>query len=858
MESSRRIQSLSDSSTDEENGSRPSFASPPKKRKSLHNYYEEEKTTFQSRGTVIVSPPTNCVASTSSSGFPYNAMSSSQDSETSDEEEVSEPSIHKAYIKPKPTSAPIMDQKAKAMMAKMGFKEGTGLGKHHQGRVQPIEVSQQRGRRGLGMQIKGLEAEEVEWDSSRETIEVEESVIWFPSHDYLPPTLSELRRWKVEGNKKLSIDDETNFCDAEVLLQVLECKSIFDRLEEEELRKARTRSNPFETIRGGIFLNRAAMKMANMDAVFDFMFTDPKTREGTSFVLPNELLYFADVCAGPGGFTEYVLWRKKWEAKGFGFTLKGSNDFKLEEFHVAPSECFEPHYGLHGIEGDGDVYRPENIKEFTQFVLSQTEGKGVHFMMADGGFGVEGQENLQEILSKRLYLCQFLVALSIVRIGGHFTCKLFDVFTPFSAGLVYLMYRSFEEVCIHKPNTSRPANSERYIVCKWKKNDVQDVEKYLYEINCRLMELSSASCKIDVLHIVPLDLMFGDSNYSDYLRESNNSLGMRQVINLAKIAAFCKDTSLREDRQSELKKQCLDFWKIPDKARTAPHRAGPSDKAKELLAQNNSVLGKQSTTLTGLTFLQDSIKSVYDWRCIVLGLEANNSMQTFFLGLGKNNVFRWDVSKLRWHKLTENIELVRDTLFYGEMIQELRGEGRSQKRSHTLHIIDAVYLGGVDISQLHLKERHEKIRLYAKSLNKASRTDLVTIRAKESFKLEDLNQIFERLVPRIIKNSGCQERLVFSVDDDTQRAYLPSGLLIYKATKNPWMLALSKSSGRKYWYNVMNRQSLYECPKDSITSFFECHNTRLTWWWNNGASQGNVEEISKADFASFVYTLCGK
>ena len=128
-----------------------------------------------------------------------------------------------------------------------------------------------------------------------QTIEVEESVIWFPSHDYLPPTLSELRRWKVEGNKKLSIDDETNFCDAEVLLQVLECKvitnlksnfvpiynlfdtflfdlpisiqSIFDRLEEEELRKARTRSNPFETIRGGIFLNRAAMKMANMDAV---------------------------------------------------------------------------------------------------------------------------------------------------------------------------------------------------------------------------------------------------------------------------------------------------------------------------------------------------------------------------------------------------------------------------------------------------------------------------------------------------------------------------------------------------------------------------------------------------------------
>lgn len=58
------------------------------------------------------------------------------------------------------------------------------------------------------------------------------------------------------------------------------------------------------------------------------------------------MIYFADVCAGPGGFSEYVLWRKKWEAKGFGFTLKGPDDFKLEKFHhSAPSECFEPHYG---------------------------------------------------------------------------------------------------------------------------------------------------------------------------------------------------------------------------------------------------------------------------------------------------------------------------------------------------------------------------------------------------------------------------------------------------------------------------------------------------------------------------------
>lgn len=60
---------------------------------------------------------------------------------------------------------------------------------------------------------------------------------------------------------------------------------------------------------------------------------------------PDDLLYFADVCAGPGGFSEYVLYRKKWHCKGFGFTLKNENDFRLADFYAGPCETFEPYYG---------------------------------------------------------------------------------------------------------------------------------------------------------------------------------------------------------------------------------------------------------------------------------------------------------------------------------------------------------------------------------------------------------------------------------------------------------------------------------------------------------------------------------
>lgn len=40
--------------------------------------------------------------------------------------------------------------------------------------------------------------------------------------------------------------------------------------------------------------------------------------------------------------------------------------------------------GEGGIDGDGDITRPENITAFRNFVLDNTDRKGVHFLMADG------------------------------------------------------------------------------------------------------------------------------------------------------------------------------------------------------------------------------------------------------------------------------------------------------------------------------------------------------------------------------------------------------------------------------------------------------------------------------------------
>lgn len=197
--------------------------------------------------------------------------------------------------------------KAMNLMMKMGYDQGKGLGKTGQGRLEPVQQSEQKGRRGLGLHLDDLSTAAVKWDPTLEEIQIPEQFTWLknndPNNEWLDSiSLEELSNWVVTGKKKLTIDDETRFCDPQIVRNILTSKSAFDKLSGPDMRKARTRSNPFETIRGCIFQNRAAVKMANMDSMCDFMFTNPVDKDGCSLVRERNLLYFADVCAGEFDF----------------------------------------------------------------------------------------------------------------------------------------------------------------------------------------------------------------------------------------------------------------------------------------------------------------------------------------------------------------------------------------------------------------------------------------------------------------------------------------------------------------------------------------------------------------------------
>jgi hypothetical protein len=102
----------------------------------------------------------------------------------------------------------------------------------------------------------------------------------------------------------------------------------------------------------------------------------------------------------------------------------------------------------------------------------------------DGGFDLEDAQDStllhrQEFLSSRLLLTQALVGIGCTKTGGTFVVKIFDTVTSISAQILFILAQCFEEILIFKPVSSRPANAERYVICRRRHRDVQSYYQLL-------------------------------------------------------------------------------------------------------------------------------------------------------------------------------------------------------------------------------------------------------------------------------------------------------------------------------------------------------------------------------------------
>ncbi|KFM76232.1 Cap-specific mRNA (nucleoside-2'-O-)-methyltransferase 1, partial [Stegodyphus mimosarum] len=173
------------------------------------------------------------------------------------------------------------------------------------------------------------------------------------------------------------------------------------------------------------------------------------------------------------------------------------------------------------------------------------------------------------------------------------------------------------------------------------------------------------------------------------------------------------------------------------------------------------------------------LQNVFDFHCVATADPKPKENATLFLGLGRSYIYQYDPQNFKWSKVEVTLELPADTLFYGELVSELRGEGRAQRKITCLHIIDAICLGGKDVRKQHYENRMLLAEKLAKAVSKLSRTDYTCLRVKKVWLLSEIDQIFENLTMKYTKNSVVP-RLCYDLGDG--RHILPTGLLIFKTT----------------------------------------------------------------------------
>lgn len=202
-------------------------------------------------------------------------------------------------------------------------------------------------------------------------------------------------------------------------------------------------------------LSRSYFKMIELTQYF-------KLLERVDKLAPMKSFHLAE---GPGGFIEaLVQMRNNVNDRYIGMSiLDEANDSaipgwkKSKQFLQENSNVFIEN----GITETGDILSVENLDYCKDVYYGSME-----IITGDGGFDFSIDFNNQEHSIGKLLYAQVIYAVVMQKKGGSFILKMFDCFMAHTLDILALLSSFYEKVYITKPQTSRYANSEKYIVCK--------------------------------------------------------------------------------------------------------------------------------------------------------------------------------------------------------------------------------------------------------------------------------------------------------------------------------------------------------------------------------------------------------
>ena len=179
----------------------------------------------------------------------------------------------------------------------------------------------------------------------------------------------------------------------------------------------------------------------------------------------------------------------------------------------------------YGDDKTGDLYNVKNLLHF----INEVQKSSCSLVTADGGFDYSDDFNSQEYVSYQLIYSEVFLALSLLKEGGTFICKIFDIFTIHTIGILYLLYLSFDDLVFIKPVTSRSTNSEKYVVCKGYKGYDKEKSNILFTL---LLTDNIYDFTLDIPH-----------SFYEEMKRYNEDFTNSQISIIQKTVYFAKNRS---------------------------------------------------------------------------------------------------------------------------------------------------------------------------------------------------------------------------------------------------------------------------------------------------------------------------
>ena len=287
---------------------------------------------------------------------------------------------------------------------------------------------------------------------------------------------------------KISIIGYDNFKGASVLANIYSLVNI-NNIDLFYLKKILNIDKPRKCIEKKKILTRAYYKL--WEIVDHFKLLDGNFSDG---------LVSSNVAEGPGGFIQAIIYyraihNKKEEYlkdKVYGISLKveGHLNFDNENKVVKKfREVYESKYKILNISYGGDNGDLTKIDVIRTYVNQFSKNKADIFT-GDGGI-VSNISLDKELLNGQLILCEAIVGLAVLKVGGHFVLKIYTVTQPFTIELIQLLSSYFDEFYITKPVTSRIFNTEKYLVGKGFKGIKDSELEKLFDLVKKLKQIQN-------------------------------------------------------------------------------------------------------------------------------------------------------------------------------------------------------------------------------------------------------------------------------------------------------------------------------------------------------------------------------